>query len=82
MFSSVTVASSTRMPTATARPPSVIILSVWARAESAVSEARIASGIETVMMSVDRQLPRKRRIMRPVSVAASKPSWMTVPTAD
>ena len=32
---------------------------VWPSRESAVNELRTASGIETVMMRVDRQLPRK-----------------------
>jgi hypothetical protein len=36
MFSIITVASSTRMPTASARPPRVITLMVWPRAESAI----------------------------------------------
>ena len=35
MFSMVTVASSTRMPTASARPPRVMMLSVWPVAQSA-----------------------------------------------
>jgi hypothetical protein len=33
-------------------------------------EARIESGIEIAMISVLRQLPRKSRIIRPVSAAA------------
>ena len=61
MFSIVTVASSTRMPTASARPPSVMTLMVWPSRESAVNELKTASGIETVMMRVDRQLPRKTK---------------------
>ena len=59
MFSIVTVASSTRMPTASARPPSVITLIVWPSQRQRVNELSTASGIETVMMRVDRQLPRK-----------------------
>ena len=82
MFSIVTVASSTRIPTAKARPPSVMTLIVSPSAESAVSEARMARGIETVMISVDRQLPKKRRIIKPVSTAAITPSVMTPVTAD
>ena len=82
MFSIVTVASSTRMPTARARPPSVMTLMVWPSRESAVNELRTASGIETVMMRVDRQLPRKMRIMNPVSVAAINPSRTTALTED
>ena len=81
MFSIVTVASSTRMPTASARPPSVMTLMVSPVAASSVTEVRIASGIEIVMMSVERQLPRKIRIIRPVSAAATTPSKMTELTA-
>ena len=41
MLSIVTVASSTRMPTASARPPSVMMLSVWPIAASAAIAPRI-----------------------------------------
>ena len=51
-------------------------------AESAATDARIASGIEIVMMSVERQLPRKMRIIRPVRAAATTPSKMTELTAE
>ena len=81
MFSIVTVASSTRMPTASASPPSVITLIVSPVAASSATEVRIASGIEIMMMSVERQLPRKMRIMSPVSAAATTPSKMTDDTA-
>ncbi len=82
MFSIVTVASSTRMPTASARPPSVITLMVSPMADSAATEARIASGIEIVMIRVDRQLLRKMRIIRPVSAAATTPSKITELTEE
>ena len=59
----VTVPSSTRMPTASARPPSVMTLMVSPSHDSAVSENRIASGISMRMMTVERQLPRNSRIM-------------------
>lgn len=65
MFSMVTVASSTRMPTASAKPPRVMMLMVSCRALSTMTEARIDSGIEMPMIRVLRQLPRKSRIMRP-----------------
>ena len=67
MFSISTVASSTRMPTASARPPSVIMLSVWPSAENTMTDTRIESGIETTMTSVERQEPRNSRIISPVS---------------
>ena len=63
MFSISTVASSTRMPTASARPPRVMMLMVSPSALSTMIEVRIDSGIETAMISVLRQLPRKTRIM-------------------
>ena len=81
MFSIVTVASSTRMPTASARPPSVMMLSVSPSTHRMASEPRIESGIEVAMMTVERQLPRKIRIIRLVSAAAITPSWMTPLTA-
>src|SRR3989442_9071930 len=66
MFSISTVASSTRMPTARASPPSVMTLSVWPIALRIASDVRIESGIDVITTSVLRQLPRKRRIMRPL----------------
>ena len=77
MFSIVTVASSTRMPTASASPPSVMMLSVSPIAESAMIEPSAASGIDVAMMSVERQLPRNSRIIRLVSAAAMTPSRAT-----
>ena len=65
MFSIVTVASSTRMPTASASPPRVMMLMVSPRKPSTMTEARIDSGIETAMMSVLRQLPRKMQDHQP-----------------
>ncbi len=71
MFSISTVASSTRMPTASASPPSVMMLMVsCSSAQSMRCEHRIESGIETAMISVERQLPRKIRIMTAVRQAA------------
>src|SRR5580704_15009637 len=81
MFSIVTVASSTRMPTASARPPSVMTLIVSPSSDSAVTDARMASGIETVMIRVERQLPRNNRIIIPVNAAAIAPSVITLDTA-
>ena len=64
IFSMVTVASSTRMPTASARPPRVMMFKVWPVAHSPLSADSTASGIETAMMTVERQLPRNSRIIR------------------
>ncbi len=77
MFSISTVASSTRMPTASARPPSVMMLMVSPSALSSSTETKIDSGIEIEMTMVGRQSPRKSRIMQAVSAAAIKPSRST-----
>ena len=63
MFSISTVASSTRMPTASARPPSVITFTVSFSRCRMASEVRIESGIEMQTISVLRQLPRNSRII-------------------
>ena len=63
MFSIVTVASSTRMPTASARPPSVMMLRVSPIADSIAIAPSTDSGIDIAMMMVERQLPRNSRII-------------------
>ena len=77
MFSISTVASSTRMPTASARPPSVMMLIVSPSALSTMIEQRIDSGIDMAMISVLRQLPRKTRIISAVRQAAITASRRT-----
>ncbi len=77
MFSMVTVASSTRMPTARARPPRVMMFRVWPVAARAARAASTASGIEVAMITVERQLPRNRRIITLVRAAAMIPSRTT-----
>jgi hypothetical protein len=77
VFSIVTVESSTRMPTESANPPSVIVLSVSPRKYSITIEESIASGIEIITTNVERHDPRKRRIMSAVSAAAMAPSCTT-----
>jgi hypothetical protein len=77
MLSIVTVASSTSMPTASARPPSVMMLSVSPMADSAKIAPRIDSGIDVVTIRVERQLPRNSRIIRLVRAAAMMPSRIT-----
>ena len=77
MFSIVTVASSTRMPTASARPPNVMMLSVSPIADSITMAPSTESGIETAMITVERQLPRNSRIITLVKSAAMMPSWAT-----
>ena len=81
MFSMVTVASSTRMPTASASPPSVMMLRVSPSADSIAIAPKTASGIEVAMISVERQLPRNSRIIKLVKAAAITPSRTTLLTA-
>ena len=77
MFSISTVASSTRMPTASASPPSVMMLIVSPSALSTRIDDKIESGIETAMISVLLQLPRKIKIINPVRQAAMPASRIT-----
>ena len=81
MFSMVTVASSTRMPTASARPPRVITLRVCPLTASKAMADSTANGIDAAMIRVERQLPRNSRIIALVSKAAMRPSRATLPTA-
>ena len=81
MLSTVTVASSTRMPTASASPPSVITFRVSPKAASAAMAASTESGIETITISVDRHEPRNSRIISAVRPAAIAPSRTTPLTA-
>jgi hypothetical protein len=46
-------------------------------AENTMTDTRIASGMEMRMTSVERQEPRKSRIIRPVSPAAISASRTT-----
>ena len=77
VFSISTVASSTRMPTASAMPPKVITLMVSPSRLRMASEVRIESGIEMHTMMVLRQLPRNSRIIRAVRNAAITASRTT-----
>jgi hypothetical protein len=81
MFSTSTVASSTRMPTASASPPSVMMLMVSPSTLRVMTDVRIESGIETAMINVLRQLPRKSRIIAAVRQAAITASRITPLTA-
>ena len=77
MFSIVTVASSTRMPTASARPPSVMMLIVSPSALSTMIEPGSTAGSRRAMITVLRQLPRKSRIISAVRQAAISASRST-----
>jgi hypothetical protein len=54
-----------------------MMLSVSPSAHRIASAPRIDNGIEIAMIAVERQLPRKIRIIRLVSAAAMMPSWIT-----
>ena len=82
MFSIVTVASSTKIPTASARPPSVMMLMVSPSADRHAIDARIDRGIEIVMIRVLRQLPRNSNMSRPVRALAITASRITPEIAD
>ena len=77
MFSTSTVASSTRMPTASARPPRVMMLIVCPVTLRTIREVRMASGMEVAMITVLLQLPRKIKIMKAVKHAAISASRTT-----
>src|SRR6202162_338229 len=77
MFSTSTVASSTRMPTARGSPPRVIIFMVSPIALITMMEVRIASGMEVAIIRVLLQLPRNARIMKAVRHAAISVSRTT-----
>src|SRR5258708_8059685 len=76
-FSIVTVASSTSRPTASAKPPRLIVLMVWPKALKTAIEAKMDNGIEIAMITVLRQSPKKIRIMTAVSRAAIAASRTT-----
>ena len=77
MFSIVTVAWSTRMPMASARPLNVMMLIVCPRMLRMITETKIERGIETATIIVLRQLPKKTSIINDVRHAAIMPSLIT-----
>ena len=81
MFSIETVASSTRMPTARARPPKVIILTVCLVIHSASTALINERGMLITTMNALRQSRRKSRIINPVSIAPRAPSRVNPPIA-
>jgi hypothetical protein len=81
MFSTSTVDSSTRMPTASARPPSVIRLMVCPVAHSATSAPSSASGMFSTTTTTERQSRKNNSTMSPTSPAARAPSKATFFTA-
>ena len=69
------------MPTASAKPPRVMVLSVWPPIYMMSTAMMIDSGIEARMMSVNRQLPRNNKIMSAVRPAAIAPPMTTLLSA-
>ena len=81
MFSTTTTASSTKMPTASANPPSVMMLTVCRASHSATSDAIRASGMVITTTVTLRQSRKNSSTIRPVSKAPSNPSLATSPMA-
>src|SRR5579883_1115265 len=74
MFSISTVASSTSTPTASARPPSVMMLMVWPVPQSSTTALSSANGMFRTTIKALRQSRRKISTIRPVRTAPSNPS--------
>ncbi len=81
MFSISTVASSTRMPMASARPPRVMMLIVLPVRSRRTIDPSSASGIFSTTMITARRSRRNRRTISPVSPAPSAPSTPTLSMA-
>ena len=81
MFSISTVVSSTRIPTAKARPPSVIRLIVCPPIHRPTTAAIIAKGMFTTTTSALRTSRRKISTIKPVSRAPRAPSLNRLFTA-
>ncbi len=78
VFSISTVASSTRMPMASARPPRVMRLIVWPVSHSATSAPQIANGMFRTTTMTLRQSRRNSSTISPVSAAPIRPSVTTL----
>ena len=81
MFSIATVASSTRMPMASARPPSVMIFTVCPVSHRPTSAASSANGMVSTTIKALRTSRRKSSTIRPVRIAPSAPSSASPRTA-
>ena len=77
MFSTSTVASSTRMPTARANPPRVIRLTVCPVRDRATNEATRASGMLSTTTTTLLQSRKNRRTISPVRAAPRAASVAT-----
>ena len=81
MFSISTVASSTRMPIASANPPRVMILIVLPVRSRMTIDPSSASGMLRTTMITARRSRRNSRTISPVSPAPSAPSTPTLSMA-
>ena len=81
MFSSTTVESSTSLPIASAKPPSVMILMVPPESMRPKAPARIDSGIDRKIAKVERKLPRNTKIMSEASTEPEIASCSKASTA-
>ncbi len=70
MFSITTVPLSTRIPIAKAKPPRVMVFSVWPVTSMKSTAVTIDSGIAARMIRDRRMLPRNRMITSAVNAAA------------
>ncbi len=77
MFSTSTIASSTTSPTAMARPPRIIPLSVTPRRSSTETAASIESGMAVRLISAS--LPERRNASR-ITMTSTAPRAMARPT--
>ena len=83
----ITVASSTKMPTANAKPPSVMTLMVCTAQESARIEHGIEGGMDVATISVERPDPKNvstiRLVRRPaVAIPAPRPEPEKYPDVE
>ena len=85
MFSTSTVASSTSMPMASDRPPSVMMLIGVPGQVQPDDGGKIASGIDVQTMTIERQLPRKTPIISDTStdeITASRSTLLIAPRTN
>ncbi len=81
MFSRTTMASSIRMPIASERPISDIVLRVKPKAHTAMNDASTLTGSARPVMTVERQELRKTNTTSTVSSAPSISASCTLRTA-
>ncbi len=81
MFSTSTVASSTSMPIASARPPSVMMLTVLPVSFRPTMAEKIASGIDVQTITMLRQLPRNSPTISDTRIDEMTASRTTPPIA-